>query len=89
MEYFVYILKSLKDKKFYIGFTKNINQRLEQHNSGKVKSTKSRRPFLVVYKETYKTQSEALKREKYLKVTKREKIKILIEKNNGGCSSAG
>ncbi|MBZ0180937.1 MAG: GIY-YIG nuclease family protein, partial [Melioribacteraceae bacterium] len=40
MTYFVYILTSLKDSKRYIGMTSDLNRRLKEHNSGKVKSTK-------------------------------------------------
>ena len=41
----VYLLKSLRDSKYYIGFSNNPNKRLIAHNSGKVQSTKSRRPL--------------------------------------------
>ena len=41
--YYVYSLQSRKDKDFYIGFTNNIEQRFEEHNSGSVPSTKLRR----------------------------------------------
>lgn len=67
--YFVYVLRSLKDKKFYTGFTKDIEQRLSQHNSGKVNSTKSRIPFELVYYEVSRNIDDAIHREKYLKTT--------------------
>jgi putative endonuclease len=63
----VYILKSLKDFKRYVGSTDDVSKRLAEHNSGKVRSTKSRRPFELVYKEVYATKTEALKREHFLK----------------------
>ena len=44
--YFVYILQSLKDNKRYIGSTNEIQRRVEEHNSGKVKSTRNRIPPL-------------------------------------------
>jgi len=47
--------------------TNNLKNRLYEHNSGKVKSTKSRRPFKVVYYEVCYNQADALHREKYLK----------------------
>lgn len=68
--YIVYILKSLKDLKYYIGQTENIDDRLRKHNSGQVKSTKLRIPFTVVKCETFQTRSEAMKREYYLKKLK-------------------
>ena len=65
--YFVYIIKSDKDNKLYYGLTKNLKKRLDQHNSGSVKSTKSRMPFKLVYHEEVKALLEARKREKYFK----------------------
>jgi putative endonuclease len=69
MKYFLYILKSLIDEKLYIGVTSNLEKRLEYHNTGRVKSTKSRKPFVLVYSENCKTLSEARKREWFLKNT--------------------
>ena len=40
MFYYTYVLLSKKDNKFYIGYTKNLKLRFEQHNKGKVQSTK-------------------------------------------------
>ncbi|MBI5403672.1 MAG: GIY-YIG nuclease family protein [Ignavibacteriae bacterium] len=68
--YHVYVLKSLKDGKLYIGQTGNLEKRLLKHNSGMCKSTKSRLPLELIYKEEYNTRSEAIKREKELKFGK-------------------
>jgi len=65
--YYLYIFKSLKDNNLYVGTTNDIEKRLKEHNNGKSKSTKLRRPFQLVHKEIYKTLSEARKREWYLK----------------------
>ena len=65
--YYVYILRSQKDGKRYIGMSDNISRRIEEHNKGKVTSTRRRRPFLFEYYETYKTRIEARKREIYFK----------------------
>ena len=65
--YYVYVLKSLKDKNFYTGYTKDINKRVSEHNSGKVISTKNRQPFVLVYWEGCLNQQDATRREKYLK----------------------
>jgi putative endonuclease len=67
--YFVYVLKSLKDLNYYVGYTNNLEERLKQHNSGKVVSTISRTPFIIVYFEACFNQKDALHREKYLKTT--------------------
>lgn len=55
------------DKNFYVGFTKELETRIDEHNSGKVKSTKNRRPLIIVYCEACLNQEDALHREKYLK----------------------
>jgi putative endonuclease len=65
--FYTYVLKSLKDLKYYIGFTKDLVKRFNEHNSGKVKSTKLRMPFEIVYYEACKNIEDALHREKYLK----------------------
>ena len=65
--YYTYVLQSLKDNKFYTGYTKNIKLRFEQHNKGLVASTKDRRPLILIYFEACLTQEDALHREKYLK----------------------
>jgi putative endonuclease len=66
MEY-VYILRSLKDRKFYVGLTDNLKRRFQEHNDGKVFSTKSRRPLKLVYYEACMSREDAKIREKYLK----------------------
>lgn len=65
--YYVYILKSLTDNNIYTGYTSNLELRLEQHNSGTVKSTRYRHPLKLVYYEAYLSKDDATKREKYLK----------------------
>ena len=65
--YFVYVLQSEKDHKFYTGYTGNLKLRFEQHQNGEVKSTKHRRPFTLIYYEACIVKEDALKREKYLK----------------------
>ncbi len=65
--YYVYILQSEKDGKFYIGSTSDVKARLDFHNSGRQRSTCFRIPFKIVYKEEYASKSEALKREKQIK----------------------
>ena len=67
--YFVYVLKSLKDSKFYTGFTRDLNKRLLEHNEGTTRSTKFRRPLELIYYEACRNRRDALHREKYLKTT--------------------
>ena len=66
--FYVYVLKSTKDTELYIGSTKDLKNRLTEHNSGKVFSTAPRRPFELVYYESYKNEKDARKREKSLKL---------------------
>ena len=67
MWYYVYVLQSKKDKKFYIGFTHDLNKRTKEHNEGNIFSTKSKKPFKLVYYEVSLNKKDAFKREKYLK----------------------
>ncbi|NQU16616.1 MAG: GIY-YIG nuclease family protein [Candidatus Saganbacteria bacterium] len=70
MNYYVYVLKSEKDNKFYIGYTANLKKRIKEHFEGKVKSTSCRRPLKVIFYEVYPNQKDALRREDYLKTSK-------------------
>ncbi|WDF55614.1 GIY-YIG nuclease family protein [Mucilaginibacter sp. KACC 22063] len=65
--FFSYILKSLKDEKYYYGSTNDVDKRLTKHNKGEVKATKHRRPLKLHYKEEHSTRSEAFKREMFYK----------------------
>ena len=65
--YHTYVLLSEKDNHFYIGMTSSLQKRVHQHNMGKVKSTKARRPFKLFYYEEYQDKTEARKREIFLK----------------------
>ncbi len=64
---YVYILKSLKDEGYYVGITKSLDSRVKKHNKGQVRSTKNRRPLVVVYKEEAIAYTEAREREKEIK----------------------
>jgi putative endonuclease len=67
--YFIYVLRSILDGKFYTGFTSDIGKRIIEHNSGKVYSTKKRIPFELMYFEFSLNINDAIHREKYLKTT--------------------
>jgi len=64
----VYILKSLKDNKFYIGVTNDLRRRIGEHNSGKSPSTAPRAPFKLIYCESYISEKDAKHREWNLKL---------------------
>ena len=68
--YYVYVLRSIKDKKRYIGMTADITRRFHEHNSGLVKSTKNRRPLKLIHTEEFETKIEAEQRELFYKTGK-------------------
>jgi len=65
--YFVYVLKSIKTREFYKGFTDNIERRLEQHFSGKSASTKYRLPLKLIHVELCENRVKARELEKFFK----------------------
>ncbi|MCX6758057.1 MAG: GIY-YIG nuclease family protein [Candidatus Nomurabacteria bacterium] len=78
--FYIYILNSIKNGRYYIGSCEDINIRLSRHNKGLVKSTKFYLPWKIVYTEEYKTLSEARKREFQIKSwKKRSEVEKLIK----------
>ncbi len=65
--YYMYVLKSLKDEKLYIGSTDDLRRRLSEHNKGLNRSTKARRPFELRYYEACADERDARTREYNLK----------------------
>lgn len=65
--YYVYVLLSEKDRKFYTGYSADLKGRFEEHTRGKVKSTKKRLPMRLVYYEACQDERDARHRERYLK----------------------
>jgi len=66
--FYVYVIQSKKDLNLYVGSTNDLRMRFKKHNSGKVRSTKHRIPFELVYYEAYKSEKDARKREHNLKL---------------------
>ena len=77
--FFLYILKSKKDKSTYIGYTRDLRNRLKKHNLGLVRPTKSKRPLQLVYYETYTSRQDATKREHNLKL-RAKSLKLLLKR---------
>ena len=67
MCYYIYMLQSEADLSYYIGSTNNLEKRLHRHNLGFARYTARKRPWRIVYTETFETKKEALIREKFLK----------------------
>ena len=81
----IYILNSKKHNRYYIGCTSNLERRIDEHNNGKVSSTKAFARWSVVYIEKYATKSEAYEREKIIKSYKSgNAFKDLIKNRRDG-----
>lgn len=65
--FYIYVLFSELDKQLYTGFTDNLKSRFEAHTNGYVRATKNRRPLKLIYYEAYLKESDARRREKFLK----------------------
>lgn len=70
MFFYTYVLLSLKDNQFYIGYSSNLKERIKDHFSGKNTSTKPRLPFKLIYYEAHLSKKDAMRREKYFKTNK-------------------
>jgi len=80
LQYCVYVLFSLKDHEFYIGFTTNLHQRLTAHISGSSKATEPRRPFTLLFCEYYYSMHDATRREMYFKTTAGKKtLRLMLQ----------
>ena len=65
--FYVYVLRSLADNGFYIGFSTDLKRRLSEHKQGASFATKSRGPWRLIYYEAYIDRADAEGRERYLK----------------------
>ncbi len=65
--YYIYVLRSLIDKRLYTGYADNLRNRFNLHNTGRVASTVHRKPFELIYYEACLNQQDATAREKFLK----------------------
>jgi len=70
MKYIVYILRSTKDSSFYIGYTKDLERRLKEHNENRTRFTAKGSPWELFYYEEYSQKGDAIRREKFLKKQK-------------------
>ena len=85
--YFVYIIQSNANQKWYVGTSEDPERRLLEHNAGKTKSTKGYIPYQLIYKEAYATKREARKREILIKksgrIRKELKQQLTASSSNG------
>ena len=83
--YYVYILQSKKTGRLYKGCTKDLKNRLKEHNSGDTQSTKAYIPWKLIYCEIFANKTDARREELFLKTGKgRERIKYLLQNTIGG-----
>ena len=89
--FFVYILEAIESKKFYIGQTENLEERVKRHNQGKNLSTKHFIPWRLKWWKALETRSEAVKIERKLKgIKKRVGIEKFVNENGfTGCGAVG
>ncbi len=67
MPFYIYILKSDSSDKSYIGHSKDLDNRVAEHNNNKNKATRNKGPWRPVFHEVFDSRSDAMKREKHLK----------------------
>ena len=67
VKYYTYILKSSAAGTYYYGSTSDLASRLKNHNAGKVRSTKAKRPWIIHYSEEFQDKSSAIRRELFFK----------------------
>ena len=81
MFYYVYLLKSkVKLTQSYVGYSTDLQKRLERHNQGLVRSTKPYRPWKLIFYEAYISKKDAKRREQYFKTTKgRKALKLMLQ----------
>jgi len=82
--FIVYILQSQSLNRYYVGYTNDLERRLTEHNRKKGKYTDSGIPWQLVYHEIHSTKTEAMNREKFIKLKKsRTFIESLISSSAG------
>jgi len=90
MGYYVYVLESKSKDIYYVGSTSNLEKRIASHNSNKARWTKRYQPWVLRHSEKFLTRSEAVKREKFLKLFKNiKKFLDELEVKNGQAQPTG
>ena len=78
MAFWVYMLKCA-DGSYYVGHTDNLERRIAAHAAGEIEGyTRSRRPVILMFSESFPTRLEALEAERRLKGWSRAKKEALI-----------
>lgn len=74
MFFYVYVIQSEKNNELYVGYTKDLRKRLEEHNCGQNFSTKPYLPWQLIHYEAYLNEDDAKRREKYLKTSQGSRL---------------
>lgn len=72
--FYCYLLESLIDKSWYIGYSENLRNRFKSHNKGENKATKYKKPWKLIYYESYADKLDAKKERKIFKIRIWEKV---------------
>ena len=87
--YYVYLIYSRKSGKFYIGYTSDLRKRIAKHNTGMSMATKPYVPYDLIYYEAYRSENDAIERERHLKCygqsLRRLKERIKESVKNASC----
>ena len=84
MRYYVYILFSASIQKFYIGQTKDVEERLHRHNSSREKFTSKGKPWELVWFTSKESRSDAMILERKLKNLKQIRLLKFMQKYASG-----
>jgi putative endonuclease len=74
MFHYVYVIESIKNRNLYVGETKDLKNRLQEHNQGENISTKTYKPWKLIHYESYLNEKDALRRERYLKTSQGSRL---------------
>lgn len=74
MFHYVYVMESINNSELYIGYTTDLNKRLQEHNRGLNFSTKPYKPWKLIHYEAYRNEKDARRRENYLKTSQGARI---------------
>jgi putative endonuclease len=72
--YYVYLLESVKDGRYYIGQTRDLELRLTYHNSGRSRYTKGKGPWIIIGHKIYQSRGDANERRNTIKKIKKQKV---------------
>jgi putative endonuclease len=83
--FYCYVLRSEKTGRRYVGSCENLADHIRRHNAGESKATKHGVPWILIHTESFRTRSEAAKRERYYKSGRgREELDNLRESGRRG-----